>query len=347
MAKVRKIKGREGYFLDYRLRDRTRIIKKASRSNRRGAEKELALIVSEIETKPGLRRLKKTTVGKMCEEYLGYAKVNHLSWKADQSRLKTLVAFWGPHTELERIASRQIERFKASRLEKVKPATVNKEIGLLKHLLNLAVEWGYLYENPARKVKPLRENNMRLRYLANEEINRLVASASGYLKPIITLAVNTGMRRGEIFNLKWSHVDLKNRFVEIIKSKNGDKRVIPINKTLLEALHRLPRRIDSPYVFPGKKGKKLTDVKKSFRTAMKKAEIEDFCFHDLRHTFASHLVMAGVPLLTVAELLGHKSIEMTKRYSHLSPNHKAAAVRMLDSLNDEKQEIKSTSEGSS
>jgi integrase len=100
-------------------------------------------------------------------------------------------------------------------------------------------------------------------------------------------------------------------------------------------------------VFPGKKGKKLTDVKKSFRTAMREAGIEDFCFHDLRHTFASHLVMAGVPLLTVAELLGHKSIEMTKRYSHLSPNHKATAVRMLDALCDEKQEIKSTSEGSS
>jgi len=347
MAKVRKIKGREGYFLDYRLRDRTRIIKKASRSNRRGAERELALIVSEIETKPGLRRLKKTTVGKMCEEYLEYAKVNHLSWKADQSRLKTLVAFWGPHTELERIASRQIERFKASRLEKVKPATVNKEIGLLKHLLNLAVEWGYIYENPARRVKPLRENNRRLRYLIKEEINRLVAAASRHLKPIIVLAVNTGMRRGEIFNLKWSYVDLKNRFIEVIKSKNGEKRVIPINKTLLEVLHRLPRRIDSPYVFPGKKGKKRTDCKKSFRTAMRKAEIEDFCFHDLRHTFASHLVMAGVPLLTVAELLGHKSIEMTKRYSHLSPNHKAAAVRVLDALCDEKQEIQSTSEGSS
>lgn len=87
----------------------------------------------------------------MCEEYLGYAKVNHLSWKADQSRLKTLVAFWDPHTKLERIASRQIECFKASRLEKVKLATLNKEIGLLKHLLNLAVEWGYLYENPCQE----------------------------------------------------------------------------------------------------------------------------------------------------------------------------------------------------
>ncbi len=174
-----------------------------------------------------------------------------------------------------------------------------------------------------------------------------MSADSRHLKPIIILAVNTGMRRGEIFNLKWSYVDLKKRFIEVIKSKNGEKRVIPINKTLLEVLHRLPRRIDSPYVFPGKKGKKRTDCKKSFRTAMRKAEIEDFCFHDLRHTFASHLVMAGVPLLTVAELLGHKSIEMTKRYSHLSPNHKAAAVRVLDALCDEKQEIQSTSEGSS
>ena len=192
MAKVRKIKGREGYFLDYRLRDRTRIIKKASRDNRRGAERELALIVSEIETKPGLRRLKKRTVGKMCEEYLEYAKVNHLSWKSDRSRLKTLVHFWGPHTQLDQISTKQIERFKASRLGRVKSATLNREVSLLKRLLNVAIEWGYLYENTARQVKPLREDNRRLRYLIKEEINRLVSAANRHLKPIIVLAVVTG-----------------------------------------------------------------------------------------------------------------------------------------------------------
>jgi len=345
MSMVRKIKGRAGYFLDYRLKDGTRIIKKAARSNRRGAERELALIVSEIETKPGLRRLKKTTVGKMCEEYLEYAKTNHLSWKSDRSRLKTLVHFWGPHTQLDQISTRQIERFKASRLVRVKSSTLNREISLLKRLLNVAIEWGHLYENPARQIKPLREDNRRLRYLIKEEIDRLETAASRHLRPIIILAVNTGMRKGEIFNLKRSYVDLKNRFIEVIKSKNGEKRVIPINKTLLEALHQLPRRIDSPYVLPGKEGKKRTDCKKSFRTAMKKAEIEDFCFHDLRHTFASHLVMAGVPLLTVAELLGHKNIEMTKRYSHLSPNHKAAAVRLLDKMPSEASK-ESTQSGS-
>ena len=137
------------------MKDGTRIIKKASRSNRRGAEKELALMVSEIETKPGLRRLKKTTVGKMCEEYLEYAKVNHLSWKSDRSRLKTLVHFWGPHTQLDQISTKQIERFKASRLVRVKSATLNREVSLLKRLLNVAIEWGYLYENPARQIKPL------------------------------------------------------------------------------------------------------------------------------------------------------------------------------------------------
>jgi len=225
---------------------------------------------------------------------------------------------------------------------RVKSATLNREVSLLKRLLNVAIEWGYLYENPARQLKPLREDNRRLRYLNKAEIDLLVASACRHLKPIILVAVNTGMRKGEIFNLQWSHVDLKSRLIEVIKSKNGEKRGIPINKTLLEVLHGLPRRIDSPYVFPpGKKGKKLTDVKKSFWTAMREAEIEDFCFHDLRHTFASHLVMAGVPLLTVAELLGHKDIEMTKRYSHLSPYHKAKAVGVLDSLGAEEQEVQS------
>ena len=223
----------------------------------------------------------------------------------------------------------------------------NKEIALLKHLLNLAVEWGYLHENPTRRVKLLRESNRRLRYLSKEEIDRLTAVASSDLRPIIVMALNSGLRRGEIFDLTWEQVDLKNRVIEIIKTKNGEKKTVPINKTLLEEMHRLPRRIDSPYVFPGRKGNRRTDVKKSFRSAVRKAGLKDFTFHDLRHTFASHLVMAGVPLPTVAELLGHRSIEMTKRYSHLSPNHKANAVRVLDSLSDESKERQSVKEGDS
>ncbi len=209
---------------------------------------------------------------------------------------------------------------------------MTRNLAVLKHVFNTAIEWGYLYENPAKSVKTLRINNRRLRYLTAEEIDRLTNAAGVHLKPIIILAVNTGMRRGEIFDLEWVHVDLKNRVIEVIDSKNGDKRTIAINGTLLETLHRLPRRIDTPNMFPGKNGGRLTDIKTAFLKARKKAGLNDVRFHDLRHTFASHLVMAGVDLMTVKELLGHKTLKMTERYSHLSPDHKANAVKVLDDL---------------
>ena len=340
MAKVRRIK-REGYHLDYRLKDDTRVIKKAVKDNRRGAERELALIVSEVETKPGLRRIKKITFGKMCVAYREtYAKVNHRAWRNDVYVLNGLTAFFGGDTWLQNVTTRQVEAYKATRIKNVKAASVNRELGVLKHMLNIAVEWGYLYENPAQPVKKLREDNARLRYLTKGEIDQLIAAAHPNLKPIITVAVNTGMRRGEIFDLLWEHIDLRNKVLEVVHPKNGEKRAIPINKMLLEALHRLPRRIDSLYIFPGKNGGRLTDIKTSFLTARKKAGLEDVTLHTCRHTFASHLVMAGVDLMTVKDLLGHKSIKMTERYSHLSQNHKANAVKVLDNPSDEEAEKK-------
>jgi len=272
----------------------------------------------------------------MCDDDMEtYAKVNHRAWSNDVYVLRGLIAFFGGYTWLQDISTRRVEAYKANRITSVKPASVNRELGVLKHMLNVAVEWGYLCENPARPVKKLRENNARLRYLTKGEIDRLVAAAYSDLKPIITMAVNTGMRRGEIFDLKWEHIDLRNRVLEVVDPKNGDKRALPINKTLLEVLHRLPRRLDTPYVFPGKNGGRLTDIKKGFLTARKTAGLDDVTLHTCRHTFASHLVMAGVDLMTVKELLGHKSIKMTERYSHLSPHHKANAVKVLDNLSDD------------
>ncbi len=346
MAKVRKIKGREGYFLDYRLKDSTRNIKKASRSNRRGAERELALIVSEMEMKPGLRRIKKIAFGKMCDEYFDtFIKVNHRDSRTERYILNQLEKFFRPDTWLQSVTTRQVERFKAARIKDVAPATVNRNLARLKHLLNTAIKWGYLYENPAKPVKLLRENNRRLRYMTKDEMDRLIAASRGHLKPIIILAVNTGMRRGEIFDLHWSHVDLKNRIIEVGYPKNGDPRFIPINDTLMDALQQLPRRIDTPFVFPGKNGGRLTDIKKGFLGARERAGLDDVTLHTCRHTFASHLVMAGVDLMTVKELLGHKSTKMTERYSHLSPKHKANAVRVLDTLPSDASEESVPSSG--
>jgi integrase len=141
------------------------------------------------------------------------------------------------------------------------------------------------------------------------------------------------MRKGEILNLRWDQVDLKHGFILLEVTKNGERREIPINETLRQNLETQPRHIKSSYVFwYGEVGRPYGEVTKSFNSAVRRAGIKDFTFHDLRHTFASHLVMAGVDLTTVKELLGHKTLTMTLRYAHLAPGHKAKAVELLDEV---------------
>jgi integrase len=134
-------------------------------------------------------------------------------------------------------------------------------------------------------------------------------------------------------------VDLTHGFILLDKAKSGERREIPINDTVRQTLQSLIRRIDTPYVFAGTRGERFLDVKKGFAAACCRAGIKDFTFHDLRHTFASHLVMAGVDLTTVKELLGHKSLSMTLRYAHLAPSHKVKAVSVLEASMSQKPTI--------
>ena len=214
------------------------------------------------------------------------------------------------------------------------PATINRLLATIKHMISKAVEWEMVEEEVlrrVRRVKLLEENNRRLRYLSKEECKALIDVSNGHLHPIIIVALNTGMRRGEILSLQWNSVDLKHGFILLGKTKNGDRREIPINETLRNTFKALPRRLDIPYVFYDQKtGKPYNDIGTAFNRACKKAEINDFHFHDLRHTFASHLVMAGVDITTVKELLGHKTLTMTLRYAHLAPSHKVKAIDILD-----------------
>ncbi|MDT4864705.1 Tyrosine recombinase XerC [compost metagenome] len=154
-----------------------------------------------------------------------------------------------------------------------------------------------------------------------------------HLKPLVLLSLNTGMRRGEVFNLTWADVDLTNKLVTVEGegAKSGQTRHIPLNKEALETLKgwRKQHSKEVGFVFPGKKGERLDNVKKSWEGLLKLANVTGFRWHDLRHTFASKLVMAGVPLNTVRELLGHSDIAMTLRYAHLAPDSKAAAVELI------------------
>jgi integrase len=197
-----------------------------------------------------------------------------------------------------------------------------------------AVDWNMVEEETLkriRKVKPLTENNRRLRYLSKDECQALINACDNHVRLIVITALNTGCRKGEILSLRWDQVDLKHGFILLDKTKNGDRREIPINETLRNVLQGITRRLDVPHVFHDSgTGKPYQDVKRSFQTALRKAKIHDFKFHDLRHTFASHLIMAGVDLTTVSRLLGHKSLTMTLRYSHLAPSHMVNALGILD-----------------
>lgn len=161
-----------------------------------------------------------------------------------------------------------------------------------------------------------------------------------YLKPIVQIAIHSGMRRGEIVNLQWKDIDLKERRIIVENTKNNERRVIPMNDTLYQVFKSLPVHLHSERVFPDINGKMVTVA---FERACKRAGIGDFRFHDLRHTFASYLTMGGGNIRTVQTLLGHKDLRMTMRYSHLSPEHLRDAVTTLEKslAFGEEKEIKS------
>src|SRR5262249_55458926 len=158
--------------------------------------------------------------------------------------------------------------------------------------------------NPLRGVKKLQEPDGRLRYLDADEIERLLAACPGHLKPIVICALHTGMRRGEVLGLTWDRVDMKQRFIHLVKTKTRKARTIPINDPLMDALHQLPRHLGTEYVFWNHDtATRFGSIKKAWKTALKRAKISGFRFHDLRHTFASHVQMGLGDLRATQTLL--------------------------------------------
>jgi len=262
-----------------------------------------------------------------------------------------------------------IEKWRSRRQKDgMKPASINRELADLRACLSRAVQWELLEKHPLEKLKSCRlDNNSKPRYLSideekclrqkldEREHTLLEGRESGnkwraergyplyaslkhfayadYLKPAVLLSLNTGLRRGELFGLKWSDVDFEQQLLTVAAdvAKTGKTRHIPLNQEALKILRqwKIQDGLKSLYVFAGRTGGPFHDLRKSWDGVLRKAEIKDFRWHDLRHTFASKLVMAGVDLNTVRELLGHTDYKMTLRYAHLAPEHKAAAVSKL------------------
>ena len=225
-------------------------------------------------------------------------------------------------------------------------ACVNRYVTTLAHCLSVASrEWAWLEENPCRNLSKLKEPRGRVRYLSDEERDKLLTecktSDSKYLYPIVILAITTGMRKGEILNLMWVDVDLERRTIVLHQTKNGERRGVPIVEKAHEILCELSkiRRIDTNLLFPcrahGGRAAKPIYIRTAFENAVKRAGIEDFRFHDLRHTAASYLAMSGATQREIMEVLGHKSPSMAARYSHLSESHTAKVLeRAMDGLFD-------------
>ena len=228
-------------------------------------------------------------------------------------------------------------------------ATINRHLELLSKMFNLCIENDLIEKNPCQAVGQLREENFKIRFLTTEEEKALfnaieTTSYSNknnevifpyiHLKPLIICALQTGMRRSEIFGLKWAQVDFKNGFIDVLKTKSGKARKIPISKRLETILKDvLATSGNNDYVFINMAtNKPYTDIKKSFSTVLKNANIENFRFHDLRHTVATRMVESGVDLLVVQEILGHSNIQTTMRYAHPVPERKKKAIDCLCDL---------------
>jgi integrase len=233
---------------------------------------------------------------------------------------------------LEEVTAGELDKIRTERLKTVSPATVNREMAFLKHVYNVAVRDGKTETNAVAKLRMLREPSGRVRYLSDEEEARLMAALSTDAdRDRVTVLLHTGFRRGELLSLRWRDVDFKAGVLTVPKSKNGETRHVPMTSTVKGILARLPRSLNpSTLVFPNSEGNRdLRWAKKTVPAALRTAKIEDFRFHDLRHTFASRLAMEGADPLTIKELGGWKTLSMVQRYAHLSPSHCRSAIERL------------------
>jgi integrase len=272
----------------------------------------------------------------MVRDFMTVHGVRKKSYRRDQASEKALLEARGEDgrplfagREVRTITALDIEKHRALRRQTVKPATVNRELSFLKTVFNKSVEWEKTDRNPAAKVRKEREEG-RIRTLDPQEARGLIDGATAHVRPLLVLAIMTGLRRGELFSLKWSDVDLEDRVLTVRaeNAKSGKARTVPLNETALRVLEQLPRFAD--FVLPNlKTGRRLVDVKRAFGTACRRAGIKDLHFHDLRHTAATWLIEAGADLVTVAQVLGHSSIDITKKYRHPSEQMAREAVERL------------------
>ena len=297
------------------------------------------------------------TFTEFSETYLKTFSVHKKSYDRETWFIKSLVAFFGT-SKLCKIERNKVLEFRVARLKTVSKATVNRELSVLRHMFNVAIDQNIVATNPARGgigMKAFKEQG-RERYLEMSEVEalltaiqaRIVKNSSDkmrasarkswqYLHTAVVMALHTGMRKGEILGLRWENVNWERKTLLLLDTKNGEPRRLPIDSMLLRELSEHRSRVkNEDWVFPSfdNNGKvvPMADVKGSFGRVLKDAGITNFRFHDLRHTFASHYMMKGGQLYALSSILGHKDLKMTQRYAKLSPEYMDSQRNRMDTI---------------
>ena len=275
------------------------------------------------------------TLTELMDRYASEHAARRANHRRELTSIHNLKRFFG-NPKLDQITPNLIVAYKNRRYtDGVKPATINRELATLKKAFNLARrEWEWCADNPVCRVSMEKENNTRDRWLTVEEEQKLLAAAAPWLRELVVFALYTGMRMGEILALTWAGVDLFRRTVTVFRSKNGERRTIPVNTTVLDLLKLkyAVRARTTDVVFHSQTNTPLdgSNIRRSLTAALDIAKIQDFHFHDLRHTFATRMVQAGIDLYKVQRLLGHKSPIMTQRYAHHYPESLRDGVDALE-----------------
>ena len=269
---------------------------------------------------------------KFMKEYAPTVSENMQS--AYKCYLKNLSKYFGD-SQLGTIKPNLIAGYKVHRRSQgVSSSTINRELYMLSKAFNLAVkEWEWLSENPVSKVSKEREDNERDRWLSYDEETKLLGECSDWLRDITNFGLHTGLRQDELLSLEWSRVDFSRKTILIRKTKNGKPKTLPLNRVALDILKEKSkvRSVKNDLVFLSRSGTKINRryLWGTFKKALERAGIEDFTFHDLRHTFATRLVQKGEDIYKVAKLMGHKDIRMTQRYAHHSSESLRSGVEVL------------------
>jgi integrase len=267
------------------------------------------------------------------------------SYDRDILSVNTLKSFFSGKV-ISKITFNQVEAYRQKRLNedsyrkhKTRPATINREIACLRHILNLAEQEKKIDALPFKGLKPLKENNVRQRILSKEEYVLLLSHCSRHSAQIVKMAYYTAMRQGEILNLTWDRIDFKNGVVRLLPedTKTSEGRIIPLHPELISMLHSIPRTINGR-VF-SMNGNPLSDIKKSFRAACKRAGIADMTFHDLRHTCINNWRLQGHDFFRIMAASGHKTMEVFKRYNTITEEElKSLVPGMMDTYMDTKEQ---------